>query len=48
MECSPDIGNGDAIYWCKKCKESVEHEHKRERFRGFAGDVDKEGVPGDK
>ena len=32
--CSPDIENGDAIYWCKKCCESSEHEHKREKWKG--------------
>jgi predicted amidophosphoribosyltransferase len=32
-ECSPDIKNGDAAYWCKNCKDSSEHEHKREKFK---------------
>jgi hypothetical protein len=35
-ECSPDPEAGDAVYWCKKCKESTEHEHKRERYKGHA------------
>jgi hypothetical protein len=34
-ECSPDIAAGDAIYWCQKCKENSEHEHKRSKFKGL-------------
>jgi len=33
-ECSTDPEAGDAVYWCKKCKESTEHEHKREKYKG--------------
>lgn len=44
-ECSPDIDAGDAVYWCKKCKESTEHEHKREKYRGL---VDSENAEKDK
>lgn len=33
--CSEDHGQGDAVYWCKKCFESTEHEHKRTKFRQF-------------
>lgn len=33
-ECSPDPENGDAIYWCLKCKDSSDHEHKLEKFKG--------------
>ena len=42
--CSEDVGAGDVVYWCKKCKDSTEHEHERERFKGFAGlpDSDKD------
>lgn len=36
-QCSPDQTAGEAIYWCKGCKETTEHEHKRERVRGQAG-----------
>lgn len=36
-QCSKDPTGGDAVYWCKKCKESTEHEHKREKVRGTAG-----------
>lgn len=36
-KCSPDQTKGEATYWCKGCKESTEHEHKRERVRGSAG-----------
>jgi len=36
-KCSPNPGNGEAIYWCKQCKEDKEHEHKRERVKGTAG-----------
>lgn len=35
--CSKDPANGEAIYWCKKCKEETEHEHKRERVKGTMG-----------
>ena len=39
--CSPNIEEtGDAIYWCKSCKESTEHEHLRERFKGMPGMVE--------
>jgi len=31
--CSPDITNGQAIYWCNKCKDSTEHEHKRTKLK---------------
>ena len=34
-ECSPNLDQGDAIYWCQKCKESTEHEHKREKYKGL-------------
>ena len=33
--CSPDADEGDAMYWCKKCKESTEHEHPRVKFTGM-------------
>jgi len=36
-ECSPDPEAGDAMYWCKDCKDTTDHEHKRERVRGQAG-----------
>lgn len=36
-QCSQDHAAGDAKYWCKKCKETTEHEHKRERVKGQAG-----------
>jgi len=32
-----DVESGDALYWCKKCKDSTEHEHKRVRFKGIPG-----------
>ena len=36
-ECSPDMEAGDIMYWCQKCKEETEHEHKRRKFKGIAG-----------
>lgn len=31
-----EIDAGDALYWCKKCYESTEHDHKRIRLKpGF-------------
>lgn len=36
-QCSQDHTAGDAKYWCKMCKETTEHEHKRERVKGQAG-----------
>jgi len=32
--CSPDIKAGDALFWCRKCCESTEHEHKRIKMKG--------------
>jgi len=37
--CSENVKEGDALYWCKKCCESTDHEHKRTKFKG----VEKEG-----
>jgi len=37
QECSPNPEAGDIIYWCNKCKDSTEHEHKRTKFKGVAG-----------
>lgn len=25
------------MYWCKKCEETTEHEHKRSKLRGTVG-----------
>ncbi len=36
-ECSPDIEGGNIMYWCQKCKEETDHEHKRSKFKGIAG-----------
>jgi hypothetical protein len=36
-ECSPNIEEGDALYWCKKCYESTQHDHKREKLKGGEG-----------
>lgn len=36
-KCSPNPSAGEAIYWCKKCKETTDHEHKRERIHGSVG-----------
>lgn len=36
-EFSPDPEAGDAMYWCKPCKDSTEHKYKRVRVRGQAG-----------
>ena len=36
-KCSPDPEAGDALYWCKQCKEDKPHEHKLERVKGQAG-----------
>ena len=36
-ECSPNLDEGDALYWCKKCFENTSHEHKRERLKGTEG-----------
>jgi hypothetical protein len=48
-ECSPNLGDGDAIYWCKKCHDKTEHEHKREKLKGDAGNpFAKPGKEGDK
>ena len=37
QECSPDPSNGDAVYWCKDCKKSTDHSHRRGKVRGQAG-----------
>lgn len=37
-ECSPDFANGNIIYWCKACKDSTEHEHKRSKYKGIVQD----------
>ena len=37
VSCSPDPAAGDALYWCKGCKESTEHEHKRSKLKGNSG-----------
>ena len=44
-ECSPDIEAGQITYWCQKCKEETEHEHKRHKFKGIPGltGAEKEG-----
>ena len=31
--CSPDLKEGDALLWCRKCHESTEHEHKRTKLK---------------
>ena len=36
-ECSKDPSAGDMIYWCNKCKEATEHEHKRSKLKTVAG-----------
>ena len=36
-KCSPDFENGNIVYWCNKCKESTEHEHTREKYKGILG-----------
>ena len=36
-ECSADPSAGDMVYWCNKCKESTEHEHKRSKLKTIAG-----------
>jgi predicted amidophosphoribosyltransferase len=36
-ECSLDASQGDMIYWCNKCKESTEHEHKRSKLKAMPG-----------
>ena len=36
-DCSPNLEDGDALYWCKKCNENSSHEHKRERLKGTEG-----------
>ena len=36
-KCSPNPSAGEALYWCKKCKEESEHDHKRERVHGSVG-----------
>ena len=36
--CHPNFEQtGIAVYWCKGCKDTTEHEHKREKFRGVPG-----------
>jgi hypothetical protein len=37
QKCSPNIDEGDALYWCKKCNDETEHEHQREKFKGLPG-----------
>lgn len=34
-ECSGDVESGDIVYWCAKCKEETEHEHKRTKYKGL-------------
>jgi hypothetical protein len=36
-QCSPDPSKGQVTYWCKSCKDSTEHEHKRGKLKGVAG-----------
>lgn len=36
-ECSPNPEAGDMVYWCNKCKESTEHEHKRSKLKSMPG-----------
>lgn len=36
--CSENIAEGDAIYWCKKCQETTEHEHKRTKLKAGTGE----------
>ena len=36
-QCSPNLEEGDALYWCKKCYEKTQHEHKREKLKGGEG-----------
>ena len=31
--CSQNVTLGDAVYWCKKCYETTEHEHKRTKLK---------------
>ena len=53
IKCSPNPSGGDAIYWCKRCKEDNEHEHKRERVHGSVGfpfdvsEIDKDKMTGE-
>lgn len=30
---------GDAVYWCKKCFENTEHEHKRTKLKPTSGEL---------
>ena len=36
--CSLNIAEGDAKYWCKKCQETTEHEHKRTKLKAGTGE----------
>lgn len=45
--CSTDPESGDAVYWCKKCFETTEHEHKRIRHKGQAEAKEKDGDEAD-
>ena len=36
-ECSRNPEAGDMVYWCNKCKESTDHEHKRSKLKQLAG-----------
>lgn len=38
-KCSTSVNTGDAVYWCKKCFESTEHEHKRTKLKPTAGEL---------
>lgn len=36
-DCSTNPDAGDMVYWCNKCKESTEHEHKLSKLKSMPG-----------
>ena len=46
--CSSDPAAGDAVFWCRKCNDSTEHEHKRTKQRAPVAKEEKgDGDEGD-
>mmetsp|Transcript_11976 Transcript_11976/g.20219 ORF Transcript_11976/g.20219 Transcript_11976/m.20219 type:complete len:258 (-) Transcript_11976:25-798(-) len=42
-ECSPDPENGEALYWCQKCRDATDHPHSLEKFKGMTEKGGEEG-----
>lgn len=43
LTCSDSVEDGDAVYWCKKCYETTEHEHKRTKVKQQKEEADEIG-----